>query len=59
VDAAGKLVAMLLVSSNEHEVKVAAKLLGNELSRAVVLAGKGYESNELAAHIPGCGRAPY
>jgi len=58
VDAAGKLVGLLLVPGNEHEVKSAAELLGENLKGAIILADKGYQSSELAAHILAAGGFP-
>jgi len=58
VDAAGKLVDLLLIPGNEHEVKSAADLLGENLKGAIILADKGYQSSELAAHILAAGGFP-
>jgi len=49
---------MLLVPGNEHEIKSAAELLGDDLDGAVILADKGYQSSELAAHILAAGGFP-
>ena len=49
---------MLLVPGNEHEVNSAAELLGENLKGAVILADKGYQSSELAAHILAAGGFP-
>lgn len=51
VNSAGKLVRLLLMPGNRHEVTTAAELLGDSLSDTIVLADRGYVSEDLAWHI--------
>jgi len=46
----GKLLDMILRPGNEAEIKSAVELLG-DLSDCVVLADKGYDSDELRNHV--------
>lgn len=58
VDSLGKLLNIKVVPGNEHEVKSAAEVLGEELDGVIVNGDKGYVSSELAAHILCAGGIP-
>lgn len=58
VDANGKLLRMMLVPGNEHEVTTAAEVLGDCLKDSMVQGDKGYQSVELAEHILKAGGIP-
>jgi transposase len=58
VNGAGKLLRMMLVPGNEHEVKRSAEVLGNNLKGAIILGDRGYVSDELAHHILESGGYP-
>jgi transposase len=58
VNGGGKLLRMLLMPGNDHEVTSAARLLGDSLEGAFVLGDKGYLSHELAMHIFDSGGFP-
>lgn len=58
VDSLGKLLNIKALPGNEHEVKSAAEVLGENLNGAIVNGDKGYFSAELAAQILEAGGFP-
>jgi len=58
VNGKGKCLDFLLVPGNENDIISASRLLGDELKESVVLADKGYQSAQLAAHILASGGFP-
>lgn len=54
----GKLLRLILLPGNQHEVKSAGDLLGRDLRGAVVNGDRGYISHALAHHIFEAGGIP-